>query len=529
MAFPIELLVTERDLVPILKSAIEPLNRVQTEFRFEIANERLLQDSIYFKADTYSTENVFIWLRSFRTNTGGNRPFIILVTRAYLKGVRYENIFGTHKGTEGLAVFTTDQFHKRFKNQFLFDQIRYCQYYLVRYSLSFVAPAIKNHETKGCMFDLKDYRPDIRLSLETGKICPDCEKSLKDAQLCNLDVFNALNEMLGVVSNRRPRALVMKGGGVKGLALVGSMQEIEKHFTFDTFSGTSAGAIAAILLGAGYTPAELENIFRKKPFKEFLDRPWKIPCNLLRNWSLFSGDPIEAWIGELLSQRIIQESRIKMKDMVNRTVIYASRRVDGPLVYDSADENKDEIASFAVRCSMSIPIFFRPKLTGGIRTYDGGLGLNFPLRKFIEENEKDLFIGLYLKSKPKQRGNIIGDLIDIATDADERTVVDKNRDKVVIIDPWPIGTTQFTLTKVEKDFLILSGKVGALKYLVQYHKDIPINLSDLEKLENELDLERNKVLKVKRRRKYKRIVIAFIVLLLLSVIYYFRGFLFSWA
>jgi predicted acylesterase/phospholipase RssA len=40
---------------------------------------------------------------------------------------------------------------------------------------------------------------------------------------------------------------------VKGLAYVGAIKELEKYYKFDRFIGTSAGAIAAVLLGAGYT------------------------------------------------------------------------------------------------------------------------------------------------------------------------------------------------------------------------------------------------------------------------------------
>lgn len=50
----------------------------------------------------------------------------------------------------------------------------------------------------------------------------------------------------------------MKGGGVKGLAYVGALSVLTSHYTFHRYVGTSAGAIAAILLAAGFTPDELE-------------------------------------------------------------------------------------------------------------------------------------------------------------------------------------------------------------------------------------------------------------------------------
>jgi predicted patatin/cPLA2 family phospholipase len=37
-------------------------------------------------------------------------------------------------------------------------------------------------------------------------------------------------------------ALIMKGGGMKGIAYIGAIQELQKHYCFDLYAGTSAGA-----------------------------------------------------------------------------------------------------------------------------------------------------------------------------------------------------------------------------------------------------------------------------------------------
>lgn len=52
--------------------------------------------------------------------------------------------------------------------------------------------------------------------------------------------------MTEFVSGDLPYAIVMEGGGVKGLAFVGALMEIEEHFYFDRHVGISAGAIAAV-------------------------------------------------------------------------------------------------------------------------------------------------------------------------------------------------------------------------------------------------------------------------------------------
>jgi predicted acylesterase/phospholipase RssA len=52
--------------------------------------------------------------------------------------------------------------------------------------------------------------------------------------------------------------LVFEGGGAKGMAFVGACEEFfRRGHTFDRLLGTSAGAITATLLTAGYTPKEM--------------------------------------------------------------------------------------------------------------------------------------------------------------------------------------------------------------------------------------------------------------------------------
>src|SRR5215467_9178649 len=52
--------------------------------------------------------------------------------------------------------------------------------------------------------------------------------------------------------------LVFEGGGAKGMVFVGACEEFfRRGHSFDRLLGTSAGAITATLLAAGYTPAEM--------------------------------------------------------------------------------------------------------------------------------------------------------------------------------------------------------------------------------------------------------------------------------
>src|SRR6266700_7238934 len=67
---------------------------------------------------------------------------------------------------------------------------------------------------------------------------------------------------------------VFEGGGVTGIGLVGAVSVIEAAgYEFANLAGTSAGAIIASLLAAGYNAAELKQTINGIDFNTFEDPP----------------------------------------------------------------------------------------------------------------------------------------------------------------------------------------------------------------------------------------------------------------
>lgn len=73
--------------------------------------------------------------------------------------------------------------------------------------------------------------------------------------------------------------LVFEGGGAKGMVFVGAYEEfVNRKHTFGRLLGTSAGAITAALLAAGYTAREMLEALTEKEngksvFAGFMDAP----------------------------------------------------------------------------------------------------------------------------------------------------------------------------------------------------------------------------------------------------------------
>jgi predicted acylesterase/phospholipase RssA len=487
MSYEIEILAIKNELYKSIGLACNSLNKVQKneEFNFKLPPERL-RDSIFLqRRENYQSEEVFEWLKEYRKKAGGNRPYIILVVDGILSSRRLTNLFGNVSANDGLAVFTIKDF-----DQFVNDIVRFCRYYFVRYAISFLQPSIQSHDDptrKNCIFHKKINKLELRDSLNTGNICPNCRDQLRP--MLNPEISDSIEKMLLLVSNQHPYSIVIKGGGVKGLAFAGALLELEPYFSFDTFAGTSAGAIAAVLLGAGYKPSELLEILRNKDFNDFKDASvFKGILNFLLTRGFYPGDEIENWINSLLKMKFPEKlNDIALEEFPTHTIIYSSRIKDGTLIFDSKRQRKETHAAYAARCSMSIPYFFSPKLVDGIRVYDGGARNNFPLRLFIESYPNRPVIGLYLISGTKKGGLVIGEMANIAMDGEEIPIVEENLDKVVIIDPRPIKTTDFNLNEKKKELLILAGRLGALKFIDRNYKDIQIDRDKIIMLTERID------------------------------------------
>jgi predicted acylesterase/phospholipase RssA len=89
--------------------------------------------------------------------------------------------------------------------------------------------------------------------------------------------------------------LVFEGGGAKGAVFVGALMALENRgFQSNLLVGTSAGAITAVMLAAGYSPADMNDIAQEKTddgkprFSTFLDPPSTISPEVARNSELFA-------------------------------------------------------------------------------------------------------------------------------------------------------------------------------------------------------------------------------------------------
>jgi NTE family protein len=524
--YPIEVMSIGGDFHEILSAAANRLNKVQSEFRFHLTSDSQRAAGERFVLDEYSTEEIWNSLEKHRETTGGNRPYIIAFINKRLKSAQFPSgrQFGSHRGKRGLAVATL-----YWSTQYTKEEVRYCCYFMIRYALSFVNPSLKSHDYQmldaagqeaylkngyhECYFHRKEKKPEIRAAMDAGRICDDCRRVLNQppddgvSKKLSAEEWNALDAMRAIVSGDIPHAVVMKGGGVKGLAFAGALVELQRYFWFDRHVGVSAGAITAVLLAGDYKPAELIGILRKKEFREFKDASWwKLPINYFFKKGLYPGDHFTEWLDGLLRVKNTKLGPIMMKDL-NGALICACQTGMGTLVFDSKKELAEAPAAYATRCSMSIPYFFIPASVFGKPAYDGGLRNNFPLKFFLDREPTKPFVALYLggPEKKKRWFKRERDLLDIIVDGEERTMVDQHRRDVVVIDTSPIGTIDFGMSELEKDFLLKVGRAAALRFLKEREFDDGPDEATVNAAHEEAETARAAVHKLRKGKRWGRL------------------------
>lgn len=293
---------------------------------------------------------------------------------------------------------------------------------------------------------------------------------------------------------------VFEGGGVKGIGLIGAVSVIEQRGgEFVHVAGTSAGAIVASLVAAGYSADDLKRIMMSIDFNQFEDKSvvGQIPfagqiIDELFRKGFFEGNYFLHLMRGLLSAKGVHTFRdlICEPDATDdryryKLQVVASDISDGRMLVlprDAAqigfDPNDLDVA-LAVRMSMSIPFFFMPIQHGGRFIVDGGLLSNFPVELFdVAGTPRWPTFGFKLVSADdaqlaqQVRHPVNGPVSELAamffTAMEAHDAYYLSADKFVrtiAIDTLGVASTDFNLTQDKKDALFQSGIDAAMSFL----------------------------------------------------------------
>jgi NTE family protein len=306
--------------------------------------------------------------------------------------------------------------------------------------------------------------------------------------------------------------LVFEGGGVKGIGLAGAYAALsEQGFEPKCVAGTSAGAITAALVAAGYSSAELDSILLKLPFADFKDPDWWDKAgspgklvSLIREKGIYEGKFFRDWISKLLEAKGVTrfgdlafekddepEKGYRLKVIASDVTHRRMLVLPDDAGHLGVDPDELEIA-YAVRMSMSIPIFFEPVVHENPETgaehliVDGGMLSNFPVWLFDAKGREPRWptFGLMLvEPDPKvplghriagedhgvPRGSLIDYLKSLASTmmaAHDRLYLENATfARTIPIPTLGVGTTEFDIPTDRVRSLYDSGHEAAMSFL----------------------------------------------------------------
>lgn len=313
---------------------------------------------------------------------------------------------------------------------------------------------------------------------------------------------------------------MFEGGGVRGIGHVGAACVFEqKGYEFINLAGSSAGAIVASLLAAGYKCDEIRremNVVNYMKFKQesLLDRLGTVGkmVSILYHYGIYSADYFEDWLNDLLIKKgkvtfgDIKTDNHPCQDMPYRLQITASDLTDRKLLIlpDDLKEFCIDPDSFpiakAVRMSMSIPIFYEPYRLADCNgkdhyIVDGGLLSNYPIWifdkvksyppcstvgfKFIDSTVDNPLAGKDTKMNIME---YILSLVSTALNAKDKQYISASKgdfQRTVTIPTTVkingeiknIGATDFGITKEESDALFYNGAEAARRFLNVWNYD----------------------------------------------------------
>ncbi len=205
--------------------------------------------------------------------------------------------------------------------------------------------------------------------------------------------------------------LVLEGGGVRGLAYAGAFKALEKEGVLqqlDKVAGTSAGAIAGIMISVGYKAAEIDSIMRSLPVEAFNDGKGGIvgKYRRIRNkFGLYKGEKFELWVQQLVKEKTgsadlsfaqLHELHLKNNTVFKDFYCTATNLSKQQLDVFSYEHTPNMSIALAVRISGGVPFYFEPVVindqyqkidkedTVSFKNYyiDGGMIANYPISIF---------------------------------------------------------------------------------------------------------------------------------------------------
>lgn len=216
----------------------------------------------------------------------------------------------------------------------------------------------------------------------------------------------------GTQINGQTVALVLSGGGAKGLSHVGVLKALEEfEIPVDYIVGNSMGAFVGALYAAGYTPSEIEKLVTSNKFRDWAtgnieerffysqaydpDAGWtQIPLKPLSGGyqQILPTNLVPPFLMDFALMELLSQASLQSREDFDRLMV--------PFRCVATDIDSSKLITLssgrlnsAVRASTTFPFYVRPVRVNDKLLFDGGMIDNFPVETAILEFDPDFIIG----------------------------------------------------------------------------------------------------------------------------------------
>ena len=281
---------------------------------------------------------------------------------------------------------------------------------------------------------------------------------------------------------RKKVAVVLSGGGAKGMAHIGVLKVLERAgIPIDIVTGTSIGSIVGGLYSIGYNAHSLDSMVRAQDWsyvitdKEDLRRQ-SLSDREKQNTYLFStGMTIgkrDANAGGIIKGKNLAELFQQLCTGYTDSLDFSrDLRIPFACVATNIMDNSEVVFHSgrlpqAMRASMAIPAAFSPVRIGDMVLVDGGLKNNYPA-DIAREMGAEIIIGVTVQGAPKVAEDMNGtmSILSQIIDVNCKNKLDENlaiTDLHMPVDTKGYGSASFTLAAI--DTLIRRGEEEAMRH-----------------------------------------------------------------
>jgi len=190
-----------------------------------------------------------------------------------------------------------------------------------------------------------------------------------------------------------PVALVLSGGGAKGMAHIGVILVLDSlGIRPDLVVGTSIGALIGGMYASGFSGRQIDSIARVRPFAPLFEGNYgdlPVPLAERQAWVVVEQGrwgshlrlpaPRAREINEVLNELLLPGNLIALGNFdalpIRLRVVATDLKNAGPVVMAGGD------LAQVVRASMALPLVLSPQVIDDRISVDGGLSANVPVRE----------------------------------------------------------------------------------------------------------------------------------------------------